>query len=1053
MRITLKKAVVEKCIAFAEKCSKKENSENFFESDAEKRDLDRVRDDTFIGKLGEEAVAAMMKEYGINVSLDYSITERGQWDNNDINYRNWSIDVKCTKQTSRYFLIEWNKLQFRADCGELPHYFIMTALCFPFHGLDSFNVDDCIVDCVGYVSTLELNENNPKVVTVRKGSAIPESRSKTKSIADNFGISLKDLHNDWQNLCAKLGKEQPFCLDACKVPGIVEKSAAIEAKNEVLSLPMRYSWLKAANSSTEVNVAYVEDLIKQGIKVLLFLPKGQSRAYAELSKAYKRENFALYQIDAGVKLPELEIYDGRMDKNAQASFTRLSQLPMDKIFNFEQYLVEHADVGGALIVKASAGTGKTAVMIDRVMFLFATVEGLLPKDIGMITFTNKAASSMMEKLQTRILQMYKVTGRHRYFVLLEQLADMQISTIDSFFKKIIVSEGSKLGYGSNVAIRSLVYEKKKILEEIIADLCEQEEYRDLLAHNVLTINDYVKNAYWIWEELHSRGYFLDDIYNMDFGRACDTENEIINENLRKIIIEAEKRYQQFKLLNNAFTIGDIKADMDALAKSNLEVKRQHNFKFLFIDEFQDTDNSQIHSLAWMRKIFNCQLFVVGDVKQSIYRFRGAEETAFNELEKTLLRQGVKKKNIRVYILTKNYRTSANIMGELNRLFRSWHNQNMLTWDADVQSCIDDHGHIKHYKYRQYSRKEEIASIAVSEIKDLMKQSKHVTILCRSNSKVAEIASLCRKNGITCVAVLNGGFYQSKPVRDFYALVGALLYPDDNIRVYNLLQSPYVKCMPDMEKIVSFDGDTAKVRAYFASLLEQENWGELQKKVRTLPFFTLLEKIFAREPLNTMQAYRLAENPLYVETTDAEMDIESYCLNLNKLMQVLYEHFSGEYAALLDVFSFLANKIETDKAEDLLYPDFKQKDCLVEAMTVHKAKGLEFDAVLIPFVTTPFFDVKTAEGKKIQRAMLITDSNSNPMRVGWAIPDRRDEENKWFNEYYEEMEAEEKQAIRREEARLLYVALTRTKRLLHVITPSVTTKDTWGEYLHDVREVK
>ena len=122
--------------------------------------------------------------------MDYSITARGQWDNNDINYRNWSIDVKCTKHTSRYFLIEWNKLQFRADCGELPHYFIMTVLGFPFHGLQNFHVDDCIVDCVGYVTTLELKENNPKVLTVRKETPIPESRSQTKAIADNFGMAL-----------------------------------------------------------------------------------------------------------------------------------------------------------------------------------------------------------------------------------------------------------------------------------------------------------------------------------------------------------------------------------------------------------------------------------------------------------------------------------------------------------------------------------------------------------------------------------------------------------------------------------------------------------------------------------------------------------------------------------------------------------------------------------------------------------------------------------------------------------------------------------------------
>ena len=1052
-RIKLSREAVLKCKQFARDCAAKERPEEWGVKNGHVRDVNEIAVDTFIGKIGEEAVSELLKLNGIKVTLDYEITPRGTWDKYDILYNGWGIDVKATKKASKYFFLEWNKIQFRSDAGELPHFFVLTRLDFAFTNLEDFDLENCWVECIGFVSTVDLNEDNPKVITVNAGEFIPGT--KTKMTAKSFGIEVTNLDKNWDRLVSLMKNNEAYSLHNYKAPGVIVKTPGPSKEEKAQDEGPKYSVLISTSDMVKYNPDFILSFIKKGIKVLLFMDESKREYYSEIEKSFTREHFAFYSLKHSFKVPELVIYDGNSIRENEKLLYLLAENEVVSTFNIEQYEIEHTGVEQTLIIKASAGTGKTTVMIDRIMYLLAVLENVGPSDIGMITFTNKAAQSMTEKLQTRLLDMYKITGLGRYFELLEQISDMQVSTIDSFFKRVISNEGSALGYGSNVELRSFVYEKKNIIREVINDIYLSEQPDDILDANILSINDMVNTALWAWDELHSRGYFLDDIYTMDFGIANRRENSIINEKLKGIIIEAEKRYQNFKKLNNAFAISDIKADMDALARNSDRVLRQKKFKFLFVDEFQDTDNSQIRSIAWMKKVFGCQLFVVGDVKQSIYRFRGAEETAFDELKEQLKLKGYDASTVKEYNLIKNYRTSPIVMEKLNSLFRLWGKRGLLTWEADVEACINKDGLTKKFKYGpKYNRISswDIDRETFKEIKELMKKSHHITVLCRSNKKVKAVSEYCRKQGLTCVAVIDGGFYKSKPVRDFYALLGGLLYPDDPRRLYNFILTPYISFDPDIREVIDLEGHKEGLLEYFKGILNKDNWECIQKKTRIVPFFSLVSAIFDRNPLARMAEIRKADSPLYVETADPDIDIESYVLNLNKLMQIIYDNFSGEHVSVLDVFNFLDNKIKTDSGEDLVYPDLNKKGCIVEAMTVHKAKGLEFDAVIVSHVSTPFIWSEEDE-KQYNRVhgALITDSSAGVLKVGWKIPVPFNNELYFCNDAYLDMKAEEEQAVRREEARLLYVALTRTERYLTVFVPAEPQGNTWGEYLYDIEE--
>lgn len=1037
--IHIDRNMIEKCWQFSTDSAGTQQAVEYGQKNSRPRDVAEIARDNMIGKLGEAAVQLFLQKHGIDIKLDFAIYPRGRWDDFDVDFKGWSFDIKTTKHFGKNFLIEWSKLQFRADAHQVPHYFLMTRLKDDFMDPEADDLPMGVdVELCGFIDSRLLVEENASVKTLEAGDFIPGTH--TEMTAKSFCVPFDDLDVDWNGLVDRLLNDQPFNMDSYRAPGVktVDVPFGPVPSNEAASDLPRYSLLLSGSEVASMSPVEAERLVCAGVCVMVFGKASTLPVWQSLEK-YGRRHFSFHPV-SGVS-PCLRIVDGVMTEDQRRLLQDLAVKAPS--FNIEQYFVEHAPIGPdtAIIVKASAGTGKTTVMIDRIMHLFAMVPDLMPSDVCMVTFTNKAAASMAAKIQEQLVDTAGLVKSRRWREVLENSGGLTVSTIDSFFHGILSSEGGAVGYGVNARLRSFRQEKLQIVRDVINEFFLESPADHNPDRSRLTIHEVVDVVMYVWDKLHSLGYFREEFKTLDFGSILKERNEESSDewgaqiigSFQKILVEAEGRYQELKHRENAYGVDDIKGEFDELSRAEELPLHRRSFRYLFVDEFQDTDNSQIAALDWLRRRFGCQLFVVGDVKQSIYRFRGAEESAFVELVGRL-KSGQKKlrPDVKEYVLKKNYRTSPELIREFNKIFSRWgaSSDKLLIWDADAEAGIKGRGT---FEIRACGWKESKQMLV-----DALKGDGHTCVLTRTNSEAARVAALCRSNGLPCIAKLDGGFYQSAPVRHLHAVLGALLYPEDARRLFNALMTPYFGEVPDLQAVLSLQGNDVEISNVLTMQLAKFSWLEMQEESKKFSFFRFLETVLNRSrPVEQYAARRNAGFRPYVENEEL-IDVEMYRDNLNKLLGILYDKFTGDYPTLLSVYSFLNIKMQTDKGETLVYPEIQSIDgrSIIETMTVHKAKGLEFDSVIIPNTNMDFF----YENPKVGRKDCIVDCGPDgSFRLGWRL-------GRYMNDQYEKQRDDESMAIRRDEARLLYVAMTRARRRLLIFVPECSKRDTWAELL-------
>lgn len=818
-------------------------------------------------------------------------------------------------------------------------------------------------------------------------------------------------------------------------------------------LKPKHSVLLAYLDPHSIDVNMIRGWLRDGIKVIIINTKRNNdfintKLGSDIKDAEESGFLSIHESKGELK--EFVIEDGKIRFSWDEIDSIIKNVPT---FNINQYRVEHApiDYEDVILVQASAGTGKTTVMVDRVMFLLDTIPDLRPKDITMVTFTREAAKHMREKIIEKIVSKYEQTGSLRYLQIMEEACEMQISTIHSFFKKVIQKKSLDLGYGTNLSIRSFTHEKKVILRDVINELFTT---NNGLKDRNIPIYRYRDLAFECWEKLEEKGYFEKDIENIHFGN----DDSHISYSLKIIIQNAVKQYEKLKREENAISISDFNKETEELQKidksSNIS---GFNTKFLFIDEFQDTDNSQINSIAWLRRNMHCQLFVVGDVKQSIYRFRGADERAFNQLLDVIRRTEKGTCRNRDFELFQNYRTSNDILIELNKVFQYWMQEGWLPESKEARLGKDFSGDIE---YKDYMNEDNLKPQLMESLKEELDQPSDddnpldICILNRRNSEVKKIVQWCQEVKIPCVAQVDGGFYQEPAVLDVYHLLAALLYPRDTARRYNYLMTSYSAKMPCLSDISNCCGNEKALHIYLQGLSDLNHWNEMQRQMSRRPFFQLMREIIEREkPAHRYylhQKYNLIHKNNFKEhdaETQASYERDTYNLNLNKLMQIFYDTFKSEYSSFWSAYNLLKMRCSTDSQEDSVYPDLSKgkKGAIIQVMTVHKAKGLEFDTVVMPFLNTSFWQDLLSSSKISKNIDFNFNNTDGKLSLGWFLyyPQARDVQ-KYHNDYYDKNKKEEHNAVFRDEARILYVGLTRAKRRLYCyIQKTQPRKDTWA----------
>ena len=324
------------------------------------------------------------------------------------------------------------------------------------------------------------------------------------------------------------------------------------------------------------------------------------------------------------------------------------------------------------------------------------------------------------------------------------------------------------------------------------------------------------------------------------------------------------------------------------------------------------------------------------------------------------------------------------------------------------------------------------------------------VLTRYNWQLQEVKRWCENAGKPCLIRESGAFFKSDAVKEFCALVEALLYYSEPMYLYNFLRTAYCYKAVDLKHLQELNGSKYRLLDYFMGLIrENYKWDEIIDDFRNRPVMAVLcELISDLKPSISFgaiqkQNYILAGYDIEDGMKQAVLDAKQYEADLQKLLQLLATSFSDEFSSLVDICNYLRLRINTDTEEEPAEITDIEKINYIQGSTVHSAKGLEFDYVLIPFMNDEF-------GKNSRSEILI---DKTARTVGWQYKKDRNDSG-IHNGYYETLRHNEVQEVIGDETRLLYVAMTRAIEGLYCFTwwkRNSGVAKTWSDLLPEGKD--
>lgn len=746
-------------------------------------------------------------------------------------------------------------------------------------------------------------------------------------------------------------------------------------------------------------------------------------------------------------------------KYSRAQELILKKLSEQSQFNFEQYEVEHVSPKKNIVIRAGAGTGKTYTMISRIGFICYTQNVPLWKmadRIVMITFTNEAANQMEEKLKIFFRNCYFVTSNPDYLEMISRIDHMQISTIHSYAKNLIAQMGTSFGYGIDLGITSSEFYRRKKISDLLDAYIHQKrieygkDYTDKLGMPVYAIRDSILDFIG---KLHNKSVNIEAIEPQDFGTLLNNESHgELHELLASVIPSVEREYLKELLENNKIHLSSMMSILNRFINDPASENRIRELKtdkdaqqFMFVDEFQDTDDSQIESLLRIAQVLDYNLFLVGDIKQCIYRFRGAKEKAFDQL-------GIDKNPEKwlEFSLRRNYRTDKHLLDIFDRSFTTWGkmDEELLTYDLDKDKLIatrDYNGRYLSSKSRFYRRlpaanEEMRIPVLVDEIKRIQKRiqyeeshgmklsakEKSIAILVRENWQADMIRTDCARLGISVHTNTGGDLYMSQPAMDMLTLVNALVHFDEADYLYNLVTSNFFNL--DIPKSNLYEirmkirngkwrakADEKEQVNYLINFMNRmlvntvdkkhNTWETIVASLRTRPILQAIRKVYS-----TLEPWK--------HFSDDPWKQHYYQLNVDLLFEQLINACNVDRLTINTLQEHLYNSIVSQVSVDSRTPASNEDDSAIQCITVHKSKGLEYGHVIMPFCSASIDFIKKTQ------LHISTAKSQGRYRIGYSMNVGNSGET-IQNDFYDEIIEKSEKA--REETRILYVAMTRSIR--------------------------
>ncbi len=680
-------------------------------------------------------------------------------------------------------------------------------------------------------------------------------------------------------------------------------------------------------------------------------------------------------------------------------------------FNFNQYRIEHGDPQKHIMIKAGAGTGKTYSMISRISYLIY-VNKLLPQQIGeaiiMITFTNEAADNMKDRLKKYFRTLYVLTENIYFLSIIEYIAKMNISTIHSLVRKIIQKYGYFIGIGNELSIESGVYKRRELIEKEIEKYLDQHGDKAIEAASHYEKYELVKVIEHLLNKIESKNIDLSRGYNFGKINRKDEDRAIFD-----LVIEVVKKIQAETIENdfeeNTVQLGNLILYLDKLLDKMEQVDDlEKKVRYLFVDEFQDTDNVQIDLIKRFCLLFKFHLFVVGDIKQSIYRFRGAEQDAFKRL---LEHQN--EEDWETIPLRKNYRSLNELLGFFNQHFELWEAQRVLIYKEDDHLIgMKKDANKAEEKCVPYNGQEQFEDLLGKEIEakiEKLKKGESLAVLTRKNKQIKQVKRICEERGIKIETDVADNLYTMDSTLDLYKLILALQFPNNPKYLYNLSLTHYARTIgnrviykhrKDPEFIVNLFGEGSEI---------MPGWQEYLVQLKNEPVMRVLKRI-----INDVKPWNSYAKEVSAKQEEINGNRKFYKRNLDALIEYIIEKSNQDYITINKIKDFLHIMIfakqsgQRREAEDTS----NKNKCKVICQTVHKSKGLEYTHVIMPYC---HFDLEEIKGNE-----LIIEENEIGVQIMLG-------ENKIVNSIFKEQRDTEVNSKVKEEARILYVGMTRAEQ--------------------------
>lgn len=698
----------------------------------------------------------------------------------------------------------------------------------------------------------------------------------------------------------------------------------------------------------------------------------------------------------------------------------LETIAEDTGFNYQQYKVEHAPTDKNVLVQAGAGTGKTYSMVSRIAFLCNKRQpaiNSLVSEIAMVTFTNEAADNMKVRLKQYFMNCFILTRKKQVLHQLESVDLMQISTIHKFAKTILQNTSMSYGLGYDFTISSGDYAKEQIYGKYLnAFLVEKQKQDPNFAQQLhMPVHRFRKLLMRFSEQLYNKSY---NIKNLTYS-ALGTFEEwpFFNDVIMEVMIPAETEYEESLFSKNKVDLKESMILLNHAVNGSFKKKCNLKYKYLFVDEFQDTDDVQIDSFLRFQDILKeLKLFVVGDLKQSIYRFRGATVSAFDLIES-------EKGNWKEYSLNINYRTDYRLLKIYDDIFIRMGQRKMLPFEPNkdslksiLESGIPKHDLITKISFVGDEMRMNLLFAEIERQKAMVEylnrnhrlnaKDKIIAILVRDNWQIHEILQESKNRGYFIETEVGGDLYQLAPALDLYKLILALLNPREPEYLFNLISSNYIKLHVDIQGLHGLDKDIQAEKLievldeYFLKTYEKR-WLDIVQDTRIEPVLMLLRNIYeATKPWNKYD--------------DEAANQRFYKANYELVLEKIIKTYSVDYLTLNVMENSLHINILTKQEELARNIEIETDDIRVICTTVHKAKGLEYGTVILPYMGCDIGSMKKAE----LDVYVEDDKLAYGIKIG-------DDVNKKYNSNYDISE-EQNERIN-EESRVLYVALTRAIR--------------------------